>query len=645
MQKLSPIALYAACVMLFNLGMAQNSPIDSLNQAFGIQTSEADRYRILSKLAIAYSDSNYERSLEYWQKAMEIAERTKERHWIANALHQIGFSYMKMGEFKLSLENLENAAAIYYYLDSAKLYAGIQNDIGLIYRNWGKYDKALEHYLNALEIYRQIGYAEGIGIASNSIGQIHFYRENYPKAIEFFREYLDINEIKGNKRSVAGASNNIASAYMELGQLDVALEYYLKSLQIYDSLGISIGVAIIQDNIGSLYYKQNQFDNALLYHQNALDVFESLKSVSRICYTQKNLGQVLLAQGNIKRAIGMFEASLKKAKEIGLKDAESDCNRLLSDCYVKLNDYPQAYGYLLAHIAIKDSILNSESIQKIEELQAQYESEMKEQEINAINAKLKTQRLFFLLSLIFMVALVVWVALMFFENRRRKSTLKNFELLRNHIFQNISQNLSNLEMVTKGFNLEGYFTAWWDARLQDRKEMGNHYFFHFSYRDYTFCYAVLNDQPNTCCDLLNINVYNIAIEYLQLHGEINQGLQDKINQYVANDPLFQSLGENTMLLFSFVLQNNRILSLCPENMAYRQFGSFIYSNSGQWVNLRPDDIVYLYGSSNGKDSLNEIRKIVKSIDLMEFAEQKELAYNFLQTFELNEDAFIVAFKV
>jgi len=138
---------------------------------------------------------------------------------------------------------------------------------------------------------------------------------------------------------------------MELGQLDEALEYYLKSLQIYDSLGISIGVAIIQDNIGSLYYKQNQLDNALLYHQNALDIFESLKSVSRICYTQKNLGQVLLAQGNIKRAIGLFEASLIKAKEIGLKDAESDCNRLLSDCYVKLNDYPRAYGYLLTHIA------------------------------------------------------------------------------------------------------------------------------------------------------------------------------------------------------------------------------------------------------------------------------------------------------
>jgi hypothetical protein len=43
--------------------------------------------------------------------------------------------------------------------------------------------------------------------------------------------------------------------------------------------------------------------------------------------------------------------------------------------------------------------------------------------------------------------------------------------------------------------------------------------------------------------------------------------------------------------------------------------------------------------------MNELRKVVKSIDLMEFAEQKDLALNFIQSLELKEDAFIAAFKV
>lgn len=640
--RIKTIAIISSLVMLFNPSMAQTSAIDSLNRSLQRNKSDLERYQTLSELAIAYSDSNYVKSLEFWQKALRVAENSGERHLVANALHQIGFTYMKMGEFKLSLENLENAGEIYQHLDSIKLYAGVQNDIGLIYRNWGKYDKALEYYLNALDLYRKINDIEGVGIATNSIGQIYYYRENYPKAIEFFKEYLDINEAQGNKRSVAGASNNIASAYMELGRYDDALEYYLKALHIYDSLGISIGVAIIQDNIGSLYYKQNLLDNALLYHQNALDIFESLKSVSRVCYTQKNLGQVLLAQGKVERAIEMFEASRKKAKEIGLKDVESECNKLLSDCYVKLNNYPKAYGHLLEHIAIKDSILNSESIQKIEELQAQYEKEKKEQELNSINAKLKIQRLIFILSTSFIATLTLVLILVILENRKRKNALEKLEQLKNHIFQNISKNACNLELVKNDCELEGYFSACWEAKLYGEQ---NSSFFHFTYKNYTFCYMVIATQPNACCDFVNFNIYNIAVEYYKNHGELNEGLQMAINDYLIADPIIQSLGKNAIVLYSFILHKNKILSLCPENMAYRQFGSFIVSNTLQWTNLRPDDIVYMFGNANGNASLNELRKMVKSIDLMEFTEQKDVAMNFLNTLELHEDSFILAFKV
>lgn len=642
MQKHRIVLIVIGIGVLCKTGQAQNTRIDSLKQVLESQYSDQERYQTLWELAIAYSDSNYERSLEYWQKALKLAERFGKRNLVANTLHQIGFCYMKMGEFSLSLENLENAGEIYRFLDSTRLYAGVQNDIGLIYRNFGKYDKALEYYLKALDLYRQIGDVEGTGIASNSIGQIHFYRENYSKAIEFFKEYLEINQAKGNMRSVAGASNNIASAYLELGIYDEALEYYMKSLRIYDSLGISIGVAIIQDNIGSLYYKQNLLDNALLYHQNALEVFESLKSVSRICYTQKNLGQVLLAQNKVDRAIEMFKESLQKAKNIGLRDVESECYKLLSECFAKQNSYSKAYNFLLEHIALKDSILNSESIKKIEELQAQYEKEKKEQEILTINTKLKAQRIVFGIVLIFTVAMVLVVILVVIENRKKRKALQKLEMLRNHIFQNISRNLCNLEMVRNDFILDEYFSGWWEASLRNGQKPN---FYHFTYKSYTFCYVAVANDPSSCCDFLNFNIYSIAVNYFKNHGEINEGIQNEIGDYLKTDPIIQSLEKNSITLYSFILHKNKILSFNPENSAYRQFGSFIINNTIHWVNLRKDDVVYLFGNSTDKALNDEIRKIVKSIDLMEFAEQKELALNFLQTLELKDDAFIVAFKV
>jgi hypothetical protein len=80
-------------------------------------------------------------------------------------------------------------------------------------------------------------------------------------------------------------------------------------------------------------------------------------------------------------------------------------------------------------------------------------------------------------------------------------------------------------------------------------------------------------------------------------------------------------------------------------MALRQFGSFIYYDNSQWMNIREGDIVYIFGGARDIKVNNELRKIVKSIDLLEFDEQREMTINLLKTENLIEDVFISAFKV
>lgn len=644
MSKVHTIVLFVFLVVRSTVGTSQNAFVDSLKDALSKPTSEIERYHTLSQLAIAYSDSNYSKSLEYWQKALTFAEKAGARHLVANALHQIGFNYMKQGEFRLSLENLENAASIYEYLDSTKNFAGLLNDMGLIYRNWGKYDKALECYIKALEMSKEIGFSEGIGIASNSIGQIHFYRENYPKAIEYFKEYLDINLALGNQRAAAGASNNIASAYLELKRFDEALEYFLRSLHIYDSLGIAIGVAIVQDNIGSLYFKQNLLDNALLYHQNALEIFESLNSPTRKCYTLKNLGQVLLAQGKITRAIEKFQSALELAKKIELRDVERDCYELLSSCYAKLGSYDEAYSLLQKYVAIKDSILNSETLQKIEELQAQFERDRQEQQLTSLNNKLKLQRTLFLLSVFSILVLISISTLLFIENRKKKNAIQQLESLSSKILINISDSICNLDVIKNGFELE-FFSGTWSVQPNQSENILKTPFYHFNIQGFTFCYAIASTKPNLCCDFVNLNIYNLVLSHFKEVGEFSDSLTGKLNQYMTTDPILLSLGKNAIQVFPFVVSHKRILCLCPQNMAFRQYGSFVLPNSYQWVNLRTDDIIYLFANLAEPTKIQEIRKVVKSIDLIDFPEQKELAINFLHTMELQNDTLVIAFKV
>jgi len=643
-KRISILLLFITASIAFN-ALAQLTYIDSLQQALKEPSSDSGKFETLSKLAIAYSDSSYAQSLEYWKQALNVAERVGLRTQVADAYHQIGYSYMKMGEFQLSLQNLENAASIYQHLNNLKSLAGVYNDMGLIYRNWGKYDKALEFYLMALQISRDIGNAEGIGIASNSIGQIHFYQNNLAKAIEFFVEYLNINKTLENYRAVAGASNNIASAYLELGKYNESLEYFLKALQIYDSLKVSIGVAIIQDNIGSLYYKQNQYDNALLYHQKALEIFELLGATGRMCYTLKNIGQVYLAQGKIQRAIDKFKQALNAAKKIDLKDVERDGNELLATCYEKTGNYQLALQHLREHIAIKDSILNSETVQKIEELQAQYERDKQELLINQMQGKLKNRNLFIGLLVVFIIFSGTGIELLVATNRKKNQAIKQLEEVRSYMLQNVSANLNSLELVKSGLDDNGLFSDYWNFLPFSFTPENNKYFFHFSINQYTFCYLILTSKPRLFNDLINLNIYKLVKEYLNQNKEVADELSHKIFEFFNTDPLLKLMDRNDFQVFPFVVQGNRLLNLYPQNIGFRQFGSFIISNTIQWVNLRPGDVVYLFGNFSNPKALNEIRKVVKSIDLIEFDEQKEVAVNFLHSMELNTDVFILALRV
>ncbi|HPS03708.1 MAG TPA: tetratricopeptide repeat protein, partial [Tenuifilaceae bacterium] len=160
--------------------------LDSLLHELSTVKSSEGKYKILSSIAISYSDSSYSKSLEYWLEALEVAKKLESSKYTADILHQIGFTYLKMGEPKSALANFQNAAELYVSLNDNADLAGVYNDMGLIYRSWGRYDSALEFYLKSYKLYERLANAEGMAMASNSIGQIYYYRENYTKAVDYF---------------------------------------------------------------------------------------------------------------------------------------------------------------------------------------------------------------------------------------------------------------------------------------------------------------------------------------------------------------------------------------------------------------------------------------------------------------------------
>lgn len=427
---------FTSTILFISISLNANSEnLDSLINRLPTQKADTSHYQLLSKIAIAYSDSNYAKSIEYWQKALVLSEKINQQKLVADTYHQLGYCYQNMGEFSLALKNLNNAADIYTNLNDKKSLAGVLNDLGLIYRNWGKYDQALENYLQGLKIFDEIRDIEGSAIISNSIGQIYYYRENYPKAIDYFIRYFEVNQKLNNPRAVAGAANNIASAYLEIKKYEDALHYYLKALSIYDSLNLKIGVGIIRDNIGSLFYEKQQFDDALLYHNSALVVFKELNSPVRISNTLKNIGLIYLKQKRTEAAISRLNESLTIATQIGQKDAIRDVSQILAEAYHANGNFKLAYEYLIRHVAIKDSMLNAESVEKLERLQAEFDAEQNENELQAIKLQVNLKRNILYAFVAFASILVFLGYMLHRENQAKKNAKKSIEKLKAEIFE------------------------------------------------------------------------------------------------------------------------------------------------------------------------------------------------------------------
>jgi len=447
--------------MIFN-GFAQNKTIDSLIGSLNAERVDSNVYLTCIKIAKIYSDSAYDKSLIYFNKALDVAEKSSDRKKLAHIYHQIGYMYQRKGEFPTALANFNNALEIHEYLKNKKGIGQLLNDMGLIYKTWGKYDKALDNYFKALKIFDEIGDAGNGAMASNNIGQIFYYRSEFEKAIEYFKKYLEVNQKNKTPRAVAGAANNIASAYLELQKYDDALRFYVQAMRVYDSLGVKIGVAIIKDNIGLLFIKKKQYNDALLYHSDAVRIFENIGSQQRLCVALQNVGQVYSLLNHPEQAISYLNRSLEIATNLKLKETQKDVYSLLSEVYAQEKLYEKAFFCHKLYIQIKDSLLNSETIEKIESIQAEYESQKKEQELTEINQKVSNQKVIIVIITGVFILFLFLISLLIRENYHKRGIIKKTAEQTALINETIS-NASNLIILQQGeiINLHHFFNSFW----------------------------------------------------------------------------------------------------------------------------------------------------------------------------------------
>lgn len=267
-------------------------------------------------------------------------------------------------------------------------------------------------------------------------GHEYFMSQEWNRSMEFYQKALKLAEAIGNQREMAVASRQIGVAYVSTG-LDgnpPGLKYYERALQLYHELKDTMGITgmyyvmgIAYNNMGDgekgklcqeqlIRFCKMQGDEACVaraqnelagyYSQTGmvekalellLDSYKRLKSIGghkeEIATTCQKIYMYMAGQKRIAQTLPYLREELAIGIELKNKGLERSANENLVHYYLAMGNNKRAISHALRTIGMFKEANNGELPKQMAEMEARYQTEKKQAQIEGLEKDKKQQSL------------------------------------------------------------------------------------------------------------------------------------------------------------------------------------------------------------------------------------------------------------
>ncbi|MBI5219319.1 MAG: tetratricopeptide repeat protein [Bacteroidia bacterium] len=375
---------------------------DSLLNILKTLKQDTSMANIYNELFLHYVDNDTSKALYYSRLLHEFSEKINFRKGIVNYLHGMGVFYYYQGDYSLSIDYLRKSLKLREELGDKKGISSAYNNIGIDYSSQADYPKAIEYYQKSLKIDEELGNKRGVSQCYVNIGIVQSLQGNYTSAIDYYQKSLNIiDDLLAQKKNksdiqelITGKSTcytNLGLVYYLLHNFPKALEYYQNSLNIAEKYGDKKAISQGLNNIGMVYDDLGSAAKAIEYYQKSLDIIKELGDKGSMPVVLSNIASLKIKLKNYKEAIEYSEKSRKISKEIGSLDDERLAYVNLSNAYKGMKNFSKALEYYEISRRLTDSIFNLEKHKQLSEMEAKYQSEKKQKEIEILNKDKRLQ--------------------------------------------------------------------------------------------------------------------------------------------------------------------------------------------------------------------------------------------------------------
>jgi tetratricopeptide (TPR) repeat protein len=229
----------------------------STNDVYGI----INTYNKLGKLEFLNNTQNYQKSISYLEKAINLIEQIQGKI----------SPYMKA---ELEWES-------YFYL-------------GKSFYKLHKMKKAKNYLFLSLDAVRTYHPEETINEALilDSLARLYEYKQNYDKSIEYYSLANKIFSKFGQDEKIAEGNYKMAQIYRQLSQKEKALRNFEKSLQLFERLEYVKEIAEIHHEIGKIYLSDNLIDLAISSFREAQKYYEEIQDSYHLNLLQEKINSL-----------------------------------------------------------------------------------------------------------------------------------------------------------------------------------------------------------------------------------------------------------------------------------------------------------------------------------------------------------------
>lgn len=318
----------------------QRKVIDSLYTLMK-SASEKERAGFYASLADEYTNISSDTTIYYVNKALLLAEKYQDKKTKAKALVIRGTVEKNQGVYPEALEHLLESLKITEELQQEENLARIYNSIGIIYKKTKRWDEALEYYEKSNALALKYDQYKAASYTFNNIGTIYLEKENWHLVEANYDSAVKYAEIANDNRAMATVLYNMADLYRAQKKYDKALAASLRCLKYDKANEDQYGMYMSYFGVARIYEELNQFAMSAIYADSA--------------------EQIAIA-GNMNRE-------------------RIDLYGWWSNVEEHRGDYIKAFDYYRKSRMLRDTMLTETTARQISELQTQYETEKKEQQI------------------------------------------------------------------------------------------------------------------------------------------------------------------------------------------------------------------------------------------------------------------------